>query len=405
MNELQQMFKKNKQTYLLAATKYTIAIQFLNSGLLTTYYVNQLGLDAITISLINTCSTLASIAMYFLFAVHHPRNMMRAMIIASLLLCVKPLVLIGSGFAVSAGTSVLLLLFCIEGCIYEIGLAVKMSCEYSLIPSFFPRGEFGKMSSRCGIIGGVIAIAVSLLSLVMTDLSMDLRYIFYFAIAFFGFLVSALLMFCYKPCNNADEDTEPEIAHSQVSARKKLTEKTRLLLPHFLRNVGDAGFSFFVLISLRKVTMSETGQSLFVAIGSLSLLIGCYVFMRMEKRFRTGTIILWTHILSAVLAILTCYNANEAVFLTLYALYCFSNTIESYAVPTGIIYSVPQADLPFLSSSRMLVGKIAVLLLLTPIAWLIETIPVGIVMMVAGCFYVFSGVIYFSQYKDRYKVR
>ena len=178
-----------------------------------------------------------------------------------------------------------------------------------------------------------------------------------------------------------------------------------ILLPHVLRNVGEVGFSFFVLISLRKVTLSATGQSLFVAIGSMSLLVGCYVFMKIEKRFRTGTILLATHILSAVLGLLTCYNSSEVVFLALYTLYSFSGTIESYAVPTGIIYSVPQAELPFLSSARMLVGKVATLILLTPVAWLIETIPAGIVMIATGGVYILGGVIYFIQYNDRYKQR
>ena len=62
---------------------------------------------------------------------------------------------------------------------------------------------------------------------------------------------------------------------------------------------------------------------------------------------------------------LTALNRSPALFFLLYFTYMVTNNITANAVPTGVIYSTPMADLPFISSMRMLVmsGGLMILLL------------------------------------------
>lgn len=396
MQDVQSAIHRNKRCYLLSSALYTFAVNFMSAGFLQTYFV-RLGLNTVDISLYGTCTMLAGMLGYFAFTLRRPAKMLRVMYICGLLMCLHPLVLM---ICEEIDNKVLILpILCLSIMVMEFCASIRISGEYSVSPLLFPRHDYGRILAKCGMLSSLMAMVVSNLGLVLNRVSMEHRYMMYFGLAAVALLFSALLIRGYHTVDSL----EPVAEKQKKSWKKHPSKQVGLLFPHLLRSVGEVGFYYFVAVSMKKVDLSITGQSLFVAVGSTALLMACYVFMQIEKHFKTGVITLVAHIVCTVMAVLTCINTSEIGFLVLYALYNFSATIQAYAIPTGVLYSTSIEDLPFLSSMRLLVGKIASFILLTPVALLLESVPAWTVMAGMGGVYILAGCIFYKQFGDRIK--
>lgn len=405
MEATQQIIRHNKRYYILTATLYTFATSFLGSGFSTPFSVNELKMTTFEMSLSGTIGSIAGMLTYFLLSVCHIRNMKRLLIVTSFLLCLSPLTSIFNLFV--GRTPILIPLLCTVGAINAVAGACKNTCEYSITPMLFPRKEYGEMSAKCGIIGGLAAIGISIISVFFENLSLFNRYLLFFAIGAVAYFLSAMLILQYRLISNLEpQKTENESIPAPKEKKTfsgKLTEKIWMLFPHLLRGIVNVGFAYIMIIALRNFTFSATGQSMLITISSAALLIACYAFMKIEKRVRSGVIILISYVIYAICALFACMTKSEVVFLVLYCIYLMASNIKDYAIPVGVMYSTRTEDLPYISSVRMLAVRVSSLVLTTPVAALIDTINPLIVVFITCILAFFTGVIFCIQYKDKYK--
>lgn len=403
MDSIQQTVRRNKWNYLFAATLYTFAANFQSSGFATPFNVNDLGMSAFELSIASTVSAIASMVAYFLLSVCHMRNMKRVMIVSSFLLCLSPLMSIL--FLFTGRTALVIPLQCVIGAVFAVATACKSTCEYSITPLLFPRKDYGGMTAKCGIIGGIIAIGIGFVSTLFNQISSFQRYLLFFSIITIGYFLSALLIFRYRTISNLEPKTAEEV--KAPSKEKKnfsgnLLEKLWMLLPHLLRGIVNVGFGYIMIIALKNFTFSATGQSMLVTISSAALLIACSGFMKIEKHMRSGLIILVSYVILALGGLLACTTKSEIVFLVVYCIYLMANHMKDYAIPVGVMYSVRMEDLPYISSVRMLVVSVAGLVLTTPVAALVDVKPI-LVISITSLLAIVTGAIFFIQYKDKYK--
>ncbi len=390
--------KRNILIFYLSSVSYTLASGLLSEGYVQSFLL-RLGLDTMGIGLYGTFSQLSALLGYALFLLWHPRRRetyVRSIFFFGLWTVCLPLSLIGSGrwrfpvFLIYAGTVA-----------YQLGIALKFSCEYSATPMLFPRERYGGISARCGMLGSGLAAAVSATAgSLLSGKDPISPYTVLFALALLALILSALPTRGYTALPALDQAPSPASASPSSPGLSRLL---LILLPHLLRGMAAACFFYFVPVSFRSVTLSPLGESLFVTAGVLSTMAACFLFMKLQNRFRTGRVILASNILTAFAAMAACQNASEPGFFALYILYTLSYNVTAYAVPAGVLYSTPSPLLPRVSSLRLLVMSGATCALMTPVAGLLTHLPPLSVMAAGGLLHILSGLLFFAHHTDRLK--
>lgn len=396
MSEIHKTTRRNMLVYFAAAILYTLSTNFLAEGYIQSYLI-ELGLDTRQLGVYGTVSTLAALAAYAVFSFCKPKRMrtyVDLMLFTGLLACLFPPVLIATNllelpfFALYIGIA-----------IYQLSMAVRCSCEYSAIPMLYPRREYGNASARCGMIGSAIAAVLSLASAALAGIEKLTLYTGFFAVATVALLFSALVVRLYRPVEALISAEESSTASSRMDLKQSIT----VLLPHFLRGTATAFFYYFVSTGMRNITLTSTGQSIFVSLGIIGTMAACFLFMKLQARFRTGVIILISNIICAASAVAVCFCRSQWSFFALYMLYMLSLNVTAYAIPAGVIYSTSAGNLPFISSMRMFLMSGATCLLLTPVASLLSAIPAWQVMSIGGAAFILCGALFFRIFHDKLK--
>jgi len=385
----------NEGFYLIVCVFYGLGANFLAEGYVQAYLM-ELGMDVRQIGLYGTLGYVASLAAYLLFNFFKPRNgsYLRPMVFSALCLILFPLMLILSGLIPR-----LLLLTIAGNAMYQFMLGFRASCDYSVVPTLFPRSHYGRLSSKCGMIGSGLAALVSMLtaSLVSGGDAMG-GYLTIFIAAAASLSISVLAMKGYRP--HEVHDSVKRLEHKSG----KLTWKTVwMLLPHLCRGIGNAAFYYFVVVSLERVTLTPTLNSLIVTVGVLGALAGCFAFMKLEKKLTTGWMTLIGCVLTGLFAVLTTFNTMPVMFFVFYFGYMAFKNLVDYAIPAGVMYSTPIEDLPFISSMRMLMTSGGVTIFIQVFSHMLSAVSAVWVMLIGAAVFVLGGVIFKLQYTDELK--
>lgn len=395
-----QTAKRNIRIYFISLLLYTVAMNFLRDGYVQAYLLGQ-GYTTRDISLYGTVGSLAGLAGYALFALFtsfitgDARTSLKILPISALLTCILPPALMVTG-VITRGMGLALA----GAAIYQLTMAVRTSCEYSTVPALFPRSEYGAVSGKSGIAGSLIAAAISLLSAFLAFMDTDTKYRLFFAASLAALVISALMLFGYR-LNGTVEGPSGE--ERKVSVRPPLKRTVWLLLPHTMRGVASAVFYYFVTVAFGRVTLDSAGQSVFVTLGVVGAMAGCWLFMRLQNRCRTGRMIFVSNIIAALAAAAVCFIRTPAAFFMTYAVHMISTSVTDYAVPAGVIYSVPSHELTFISSTRMFMLNGAVTVFIPIAARCLEAFPGIYVMAAGGLMYIAAGMIFRKQLDDSLK--
>ena len=394
LENTQRAIRRNVLTFFASTICYNLSGSYLAEGYIQAYLLS-IGLDTMAIGIYGTCSTLAALLGFALFSIYRPKrsiSYVKNILLFGLLGCALPLALIGAPRVRFA-----LVLLCAGVAMYQISMSMKTSCEFSAIPMLIPREIYGSIAAKCGVIGSALAAALSAAGMWwFPEGSSERQYLVFFLLAFFGLMASALAARAYTPMESLMEDEKGKLPPSEGALAGKLW----LLLPHFLRGAASACFYYFVTISFRSVKLSAAGQSAFVTVGVVSTMLACFLFMKLQNRFKTGAITLWSNVIAAAVAVATCLNASELGFFALYVVYTLAINVAAYAIPAGVMYCTPASEMPFISSMRMLVMNGAICLLLTPIAGLLKTVSPWAIMAAGGAIHIAAGAIFAVQYTD-----
>ncbi len=385
----------NEGFYLIVCVFYGLGANFLAEGYVQAYLM-ELGMDVQQIGLYGTVGYIASLAAYLLFNFFKPKDgsYLKPMFFAALCLILFPLMLILSGIMPQ-----LLLLTVAGNALYQFMIGFRGSCDYSVVPTLFPRSHYGGLSSKCGMIGSGLAAVVSMLTASLAAGGNALSgYMTIFVAAAAAMTVSALAMKGYKP--HPVQDSVKRLEHKGG----RFTWQTAwMLLPHLLRGIANGGFYYFVVVSLEKVTLTPALSSLIVTVGVLGAMAGCFGFMKMEKRMSTGMITLIGCCLCGLCAFLTTFNSLPMLFFVLYFGYMAFKNMVDYAIPAGVMYSTPIEQLPFISSMRMLMTSGGVTVFIQVFSGMLTAVPSWTVMLISAAVFAAAGVIFRIQYTDALK--
>lgn len=386
--------RRNSAVFMAVSILYGIGSSFLSEGYVQAYLM-ELGLSVGQIGLYGTLSSAGAMLSYAAFTFYRPKNgsYLTSVFVCALIMAIFPVIM--------AMASVLpgRVIWILTGiAVYQFVLGFRASGEYSAVPTLMPRALYGQLSARCGVIGSGLAALVSALSIwVMSGANAMNGYRLLFALAAGAFLLSALAVKAYRPIGNA-------AAAVRRTLRGRFSWRSAwLLLPHLLRGIASAGFYYFVVASLEKVTLSASGSALIVTVGVAGSMAGCFAFMRLEKQLATGRIVLLANLMCAACAVLTALNGSEAVFFALYFLYMLTANTTAYAIPAGVMYSVSDGELPFISSMRMLMMSGGTSLFLPVFSAMLGAWPAWAVMACAAGVHIAAGVLFRIQYTDRLK--
>jgi len=319
---------------------------------------------------------------------------MGPMFVSALAIVAFPLILAAAGLVPALVMSVLA-----GSALYQFMLGFRGSCDYSVIPTIMPRSRYGGLSSKCGLIGSGLAAVMSAVSAsVVSGEHARSGYITIFMAAAAALLISALATRGYRPMQQEEQKKAASAGVRRFSAKSAW-----ILLPHLLRGIASGGFYYFVVVSLSRVTLDAAGSSLIVTVGVVGSMAGCFTFMQMEKKLKTGTVTLIGNLMAGTCALLTAFNSSPTMFFVLYFGYMLFNNVSAYAIPAGVVYSVPAEDLPFISSMRMLMMSGGSMACIQLFSIALTSWPAWIVMAVSAAVYAAAGLIFKIQYTDALK--
>lgn len=386
----------NEMVFLIVSVFYGLGTSFLSEGYIQAYMLD-LGMSVQQIGLYGTLGNIGALTSYALFSFYRPKNnnYMTPMFIMALGLTILPILL-----AVMSFVPQLAVILLLASAVHSFTQGFRASCDYCVVPTIMPRSHYGNLSGKCGMIGsGLAALVSAVCASIMAGANAMSGYMAIFLAAAASLIISAAAIRFYKP-------TMPsEGAEKKAQGKGKIlsAHTAWILLPHLMRGIASGGFYYFVVVSMQKVTLSASGSNLIVTIGVAGAMVGCVAFMFLEKRMKTGTITLLGNFVAGLCAILTAFNASPVLFFVLYFGYMMFNNVSAYAIPAGVVYSVSAEELPFISSTRMLMMSCGTTVCIQLFSMLMTVWPAWTVMAISAAVYAAAGVIFRIQYTDALK--
>lgn len=399
----QTVSERNQRLYLL---NYLLLI--FGGGLCAEGYLQAFmlegGMDVHAIGLYGMLVYVAGIAAYVLFPLLKPRNgsylgFLKLTSLASLIYPIGLTLLGFSGLSTAPACAAMLGL----GMCYSFLTAIRSSSEFSTVPELFPRSVYGTLTGKGGVIGGAVAMLVSMLGAYFLQHSDKMTgYRIFFALAAVIFGVAAAVAQLFRRAGGQAE-VRPTLDRKLMLKKLFSRSYALTLLPHFLRGLGMAGMYYFVIIAVKGLSLTTAQNTGLVTVGVCTKMLGSFLFMKTIKRVRSGRLILAANLLCAVCMLLVTTRINVPVFFALYLLYGTADIISQTGVPVGIMYCTPEEELPLLSAARMLVCNCASCLALPLFgAWVENGFSLA-AMAVSGAFFAIAGVIFCRQYQDGLK--
>ena len=382
--------------FLIVSVFYGLGTSFLSEGYVQAYMLD-LGMSVQQIGLYGTLGNIGALSSYALFSFFRPKNdnYMTPMFIMALGIALLPILL--ALLSLAPQLAVILLLV---STVHSFALGFRASCDYCVVPTIMPRSQYGNLSGKCGMIGSGLAALVSAASAsIMAGADAMSGYMTIFLAAAASLIISATAIRFYKPALPTEEAVKK--AKGKGSSFSK--RSAWILLPHLLRGISTGGFYYFVVVSMQRVTLSASGSSLIVTIGVVGAMVGCLLFMFLEKRMKTGLITLIGNLIAGLCAVLTAFNTQPVLFFALYFGYMMFNNVSAYAIPAGVVYSVSAEELPFISSMRMLMMSCGSTVCIQLFSMLMSVWAAWTVMAIAAAVYAAAGVIFKLQYSDALK--
>ena len=382
--------QKNQVFFLLTSVCYTFAVGLCSEGYLQAYLL-ACGLDSSAVGIYGFTAQISALAAYVLFLGISPmkKGFLSKYTFSVFLLAVLPV-----GFILSTLLPLPVLPVAMAAAVvYNLAVAYKGTGEYGMTPYLFNRAAYGPLMGKSGVIGGLIAIAVTTIaSGIVSRVGFPYGYYILFLIAVFAFACAGFSSTRYQFIPSPGETPKEKISYLSL-VRKIFTKKyLRLLLPHFLRGVGMAGMYFFMTVSLSIVSLSDSQITLSVAVSVAAAAAGNLLFMFLIKKTHSGTLTLLSNIICGVSIVAASLNHNVLLFFVIYFIYMIANTISSVSIPTGVLGCTPNEDLPFMSALRMLVSSASNSIFVLLFGYLLKIWPSVYIMGFAAVIFILCGI-------------
>lgn len=394
----------NQARFIAAMLTYSVAVNMMSGGYIQAFMLN-LGLGAGDVTLHGVTSTASALAAYCMFSLFRPKGgrYFGTMVVNAFLMVLYPVLLLCS--ALLGGRSALMLI--LAGVVlYSLASAFKSSAEFATIPYLFPRREYGRIVGKGASIGCLIAAGISVIgSAVLSTTAGNTGYVCFFAISAVSMLLSALITMRYRPAQEQTYVEQESAASGGVDIRRllaRLGDRAFLwrMLPHLLRGAGMAGLYYFPLVGMTNAPLNAAQSGYLIVISVAAQLLGNLTFMRLSQKVRSGWLVIVPFGIAVTCMLAVPFVHSVPVFMGLYFVVMTASCVSDSGIPQGVMRSTSLADLPLVSSLRMVASSGMNCILVMVLGWMIEVSPFA-AMAVSAAVYMVGGVLYFAQFRDQ----
>lgn len=273
----------------------------------------------------------------------------------------------------------------------------RSTSEFALTPSLFPRTQYAQVIGWGGILGGGVALAFSLLGMMVFD-SKNI-YTLFFLTAGVCTIGTALLAPRYR-CDATAEQSQNGMSFAEMFQKLSSRKYIALFFPHLIRGIAMGGMYYILAVTLPNV---EINSALLVPATVCGTMLANWMFLFLSRHIPARGLIVAVNGICAVCMVVLPLARAAWLYLGIYILYYISKILSENTVPMGVLRSTSQADLPFVSSIRMLCTSTASALTTLTLAPLAEKLPVGAIPVFAAIIFVITSLLYARQFDDRYE--
>lgn len=283
------------------------------------------------------------------------------------------------------GAWILLILFSLLG---NTAFSMRNSAEINAVPMLFGRERYALVTGRCGYWGGLVTLLISLLTIFVLEPGESVGYYRIF------FLISTLLMLFYGMMSFGFQRPVDwkEKKQFHVDFRLLMTKKYLLAsMPHLTRGIGAAALALWPATIMSHLDMTPLLSSVLIPLAIAAEIIGSYLYLKISRVMKPGTMTMTGYIISAVYMFITPCIRTVSCFFVCYFTYYLLTSAFTKALMAAFIYSCDEEELALTSSFHVLYYALA----FCPAAILFGrfmdeyTVPC---MTAAGVVYIISGI-------------
>ena len=390
--------RKNTNIFLLFTVVSGIAANICSEGYIQAYLI-RIGFDTDGIRDYGLVIQTVAVAAYLMFTRLPPvKNGLKAMFAAAVFCSgIFPAVLAVAGYIPSFAAIYTAVL--IAAASYGFLTAFRAVAENSMVPYLFSRSLYGDTVGKAMIAGGIITVCISAGFLFGQDGVWI--YTALFCVSAATLFISAFLVSLYRFQSIESEKPPTRVMYSDIFKKILSARYMANLAPHFLRGAGMAGMYYIVPSVLENIGLSDADRSFLIVVSVVSTMAGSFIFMRLNKKIKSGVTTFAAILLCSVLMPILVLCTEKYLFFALYFVFCVFGIISSVSIPTGVLRSTPDDELPLVTSMRFLLMSIASSLFIFIFGVLLKYIAAIYIMVFSGAVFVLCGFLYKRQFDDR----
>ena len=397
--------RKNEVIHILRNISQATSTQ-LTSGAFATAFMLFIGLNTEKISMVNFAANMGLFvaSVLVIFAYNWDKQglgIIRAGSVGNILI---PGGMLIAGYLYLYSLDAAWILMILLGLIGNTAFSMRNSAEINAVPMLFGRERYALVTGRCGYWGGLVTLAISLITIFVLEPGRNVEYYRTF------FLISTLLMVFYGMLAFGFHRPADWKENKQFRVDLRLLRTKKYLfasMPHLTRGIGAAALALWPATIMSHLDMTPLLSSALIPLAIAAEIIGSYLYLKISRVMKPGTMTMTGYIISAVFMFITPLIRTTPCFFACYFTYFLLTSAFTKALMAAFIYSCEEEELALISSFHVLYYALA----FCPAAILFGkymdeyTVPC---MTAAGIIYICSGImmcIFFRKPVEQTAVR
>lgn len=388
--------KHNETIFILRHISQTTSLH-LTSGAFATAFMLFIGLNTEKISVVNFATNLGLViaSIFVVFAYNWDKSGLGIIRWCSILNGLIPAGMLIAGFVYMRSLNVAFIILVIFSLVGNTAYSMRNSAEINAVPMLFGRSRYVLVLGRCGYLGGMATLGISIVTLFLLSSTKDIGYYrVFFLISLVLFVMNwALSLFFRRP---ADMEKTQSL---HVDFRLLLKKKYLLAsIPHLLRGLGGAAIALWPATIMSKLSMTPLLSSMLIVIAIVAEIIGSCFYVRISWKLKPGFMTMIGFCASSVFLFMTPWIRTIAIFFVCYFFYNLMNSAFGKALMAMFVYSCDEEELALVSSFHVLYYALSYCPAVVLFGKIMDTKTFPC-MVVAGIIYIISGILMHVNYR------
>lgn len=344
--------RKNEFIYILRHISQATSLQ-LTSGAFATAFMLYIGLNTEKISVVSFATNLGLFvaSVLVVFAYNWDKSGLGIIRIGSVLNILIPAGMLIAGYLYGTSLNGAYLILIVFSFIGSTAFSIRNSAEINAVPKLFGRERYALLVGRCGYLGGIVTLGISLTTIFLLGSGRDIGYYrVFFLISTILLLIYGALSFCFKRPSNQEKMDD-----FQIDIRLLFTKKYLIAsIPHLTRGIGAAALALWPATILSHLEMTPFLSSMLILLAIIAEIIGSYLYLVLSRLMMPGIMTMIGFIGSAVFLFLTPAIQTVPIFFGCYFCYYLLTNTFSKALMATFVYSCNKEELALVSSFHVL---------------------------------------------------